>query len=191
MDDEKKKIILKRLAFVEKKAVEVLATKRGGGYEIFISSGPYNGFRSAGLSFISSLVGENNVYFREFNEKVDFATYESLLSGIEIMKSLRSEIENNWLTSIKGLVSAEIFSDFMEMAKHLLENKYKDASAVIIGSVLEGHLRQLAKKNGVEVATEKNGEFFPKKADRINQEMFSNKVYNNLDQKSITSWLDL
>ena len=77
------------------------------------------------------------------------------------------------------------------MAEHLLIEKYKDASAVMIGSVLEEHLRQLCDKNNIQVIEVKNGKSIPKKADLLNAELTGNSIYSKLDQKSITSWLDL
>ena len=73
------------------------------------------------------------------------------------------------------------------MADHLLSEEYKDAGAVITGSTLEEHLRQLCVKNGI--ATDTAGR--PKKADTLNAELAAQSVYSKLDQKSITAWLDL
>ena len=78
-----------------------------------------------------------------------------MLSGIEILKSIKAEIQNGWFQSYKGIISSEIFSDFLEMASHLLDNGYKDASAVMIGGVLEEHLRQLCVTNGINTNIEK------------------------------------
>ncbi|WBL23837.1 HEPN domain-containing protein [Zunongwangia sp. HRR-M8] len=77
------------------------------------------------------------------------------------------------------------------MAEHLLEENYKDPAAVMIGSVLEEHLKQLCQKESIETFIIKNDKKIPKKADRLNSELASNNCYNKLDQKSITSWLDL
>lgn len=107
------------------------------------------------------------------------------------MKAAKQEIDGGWIFTIKGIISAEIFSDFLEMAEHLLTEGYKDPAAVMIGSVLEEHLRQLCLKNSITIERIKDGKPIPKKADLINSELASASVYNKLDQKSITSWLDL
>ena len=73
------------------------------------------------------------------------------------------------------------------MAKQLLESGYKDAAAVICGSTLESHLRELCKKFGI--ATEVNGR--PKKADKMNSELAKATAYSALDHKSVTAWLGL
>ena len=192
MNDKLIEDLISRLNFIEQRANEALATHRtdGLGYHM-IDSAPFNGFRSAVLSFLKATFGESNTYYVEFDNHTQRSGYHELLSAIQILKSLRTEIENNWLSSFKGLISAEIFTDFFEMAEHLLENDYKDAAAVIIGSVLEEHLRQLASKNKIDITFEKDGELIPKKVDRINNDLAASVVYNKLDQKNITAWLDL
>ena len=77
------------------------------------------------------------------------------------------------------------------MAQHLLDEKYKDAAAVMIGSVLEEHLRQLCNKNEISIDITKSGTLIPKKAELLNAEICSAGVYNKLDQKNVTVWLDL
>lgn len=52
-------------------------------------------------------------------------------------------------------------------------------------------LRQLCDKNNIPIDTIKEGKHIPKKADLLNSELALANVYNKLDQKSITSWLDL
>ena len=46
--------------------------------------------------------------------------------GHEILLSIQNEIEGGWIFSVKQLIAAEIFSDFLEMAEHLLKQGYKD-----------------------------------------------------------------
>jgi hypothetical protein len=58
---------------------------------------------------------------------------------------------------------------------------------VIIGSVLEEHLRQLCAKSAIPTTASSK----PKKADQMNADLANASTYTKLDQKSITSWLDL
>ena len=120
----------------------------------------------------------------------DTYKYESE-QGRGILKAVKNEIDGGWIFTVKGLVSAEIFSDFLEMAEYLLKEGFKDAAAVMVGSVLEEHLRQLCHKKEIPVEKIKEGKSFPKKADLLNSELTASGLYNKLDQKSITTWLDL
>ena len=91
----------------------------------------------------------------------------------------------------QGLVTAEVFADYMEMAEYLLESGYKDPAAVIAGSTLEEHLRQLCRKNGIPIVRQKDGKDVPLKADQLNSNLTKAEVYSTLDQKQVTAWLDL
>ena len=105
-----------------------------------------------------------------------------------ILRALRSDYAAGNLQSVVELIHADIFADFLDMADYLLQQGSKDAAAVVIGSVLEEHLRKLAEKNGIS-SIQSGGA--PKKADAINSELAGAVVYSKLDQKSITAWLDL
>jgi hypothetical protein len=77
------------------------------------------------------------------------------------------------------------------MAEYLLKEDYKDSAAVMTGSVLEEHLRQLCIRNSIPIETIKDGKPVAKKAALLNSELASANIYNKLDLKSILSWLDL
>lgn len=149
----------------------------------------FNELRTSSLSFIKNLYSENHIYYKDFDKYLLRSEPSETERARGILKAIKSEIDNGWLTSMKGLISAEIFFDFLEMAEHLLSEKYKDPAAVMIGSVLEEHLRQLCDKNGITTTEIKNGK--PKKADLLNAELSGQNIYNKLDQKNVTAWLDL
>ncbi len=108
-------------------------------------------------------------------------------SIIGIVKALRHDLGAGYLQTLVELVHAAVFADFIDMASHLKESGYKDAAAVVCGSTLESHLRELCNKHGV--AAETNGK--PKKADQINAELAKRGAYSALDQKNVTAWLGL
>lgn len=148
-------------------------------------------FRTSTLSFIKNLYGTEHPYYENFYKLVKEAMLNDVEQGLGILGAILDEVIGGWLYTVKGLVSAEIFSDFLEMAEHLLKEGYKDPAAVMIGSVLEEHLRQLCQKNNVDIVVVKGTDIIPKKADAMNVDLCKATVYNMLDQKQITSWLDL
>jgi hypothetical protein len=107
------------------------------------------------------------------------------LSGV--LAAVRADYESGYMQRVEALIHADVFGDFLEMADELLTKGYQDPAAVIVGSVLEEHLRKLAGNAGVEVETDGR----PRKADTLNAELRKADVYNNLEQKSVTAWLDL
>ena len=170
---------------------EVLASRRRSDFGEFIDSGLMSGFRSASLSFVERVYGSTHPHFSEIKEGADGSRPSDANKCIAILRAIRSEIEGGWLFSIKGLITAEVFADFIEMAEHLLDAGYKDPAAVMCGGVLEEHLRQLCLKNGIETVIPRDGKEIPKKADVLNADLSRAEIYSKLDQKMITGGLDL
>ncbi len=137
--------------------------------------------------------GRDSAYSRQVQEILARKTYDfdKLSMIIGVVESLAADIQAGYLSSASELIHGEIFSDFLEMADHLLDEGYKDAAAVIAGSALEAHIRQLCIKNSIpiEVSTPKGIQ--PKKADSMNSDLGSAGAISKLDQKDVTAWLDL
>jgi hypothetical protein len=107
---------------------------------------------------------------------------------VGVAMALRDDLNDGYVQGVTELIHAEVFSDFLEMADELQTSGFKDAAAVIAGSVLEDQLRKLAAKTGVAIEKEDGA---PKKADTLNAELTAAHIYNGLEQKSVTAWLDL
>lgn len=157
----------------------------------YANPGAIKSFRSSGLSFIQRVYENSHPHYIEFDSNTKGYDADNAEVGISILEAIKSEIEGGWLFTIKGLVTAEVFADFLEMAEYLLLENYKDPAAVMSGSVLEEHLRQLCLKNNIAIEEEKHNKLMPLKADRLNSELAKNEVYSKLDQKMVTAWLDL
>ena len=112
-----------------------------------------------------------------------------MLAGI--LFALRDAYSQGYLQSIEEIVHAELFDDFLEMAEYLLDSEYKDASAVMVGSVLESHIKKMCTKNGLPITFKNKGKTAIKKADVLNADLEKQGVYNKLQQKQITAWLGL
>ena len=185
--------LIQRVDQLIQNADEVIQTKRRikGVIGTFVDEELFHAFRSASLSFLAMTFGKDHIHYVEFNSKVDQSKPYYAKIGRGILSAAREELAGGWLTTTKGLISAEIFSDFLEMAQHLLGEGYKDPAAVMAGSVLEEHLRQLCQKHGISTEITKQGRPQPKKADALNADLAKKEVYNRLDQKNVTAWLDL
>jgi hypothetical protein len=171
---------------------KTLETKYSGEIYDYVNEKQFQFFRSATLSFLLKLFGIEHPYYSEFITKVEKNHVDNVTSGLGILNAVRNELSGGWTESLKSIISAEIFSDFLEMASYLLAEGYKDASAVMIGSTLEEHLRQLCitAKLPLEI-TKSSGEKVTKKADVLNADLAKQGIYNVLDQKNLTAWFDL
>lgn len=184
--------IVKRLDFVIATANSGISKKIRGDYgSDYLNQADYLGFKSSALSLISSLYSVEHSYYTLFKGSITDSYEGTVKSGISILEQIKHEVQNGWLTSIKSIVTAEVFSDFLEMSKHLLDEKYKDPAAVMIGSVLEEHLRQLCASYNVEVTRIAGSDTVAKKADTLNADLAKAGAYGILEQKSVTFWLDI
>jgi len=145
-----------------------------------------NIFRAKGLSLIRDLFGEDHHYFKDFNSRADGVHNSGYRAGRGIISAIEDDVKAGWLTQTTSLIAADLFTDFLEMAQHLLDEGYKDAAAVIAGSSLEGHLRRMA----ITFKTDPNkpsGD--PKKTEVINADLYKANAYTLTEQKQITAWL--
>ena len=142
---------------------------------------------------IERVGGRNSVYGRQAEVIVSQKIHEwaKLWHLVGVAQSLSHDLKAGYLTSLEEFIHGEIFSDFLEMAAYLLENGYKDAAAVIAGSTLEAHLKQLCKRAGLAREVNTSSGTRPKKADQLKAELSKAAVYGILDQKNVTAWLDL
>ena len=175
-----------------KLAVRTLATTGHSEYGgTWVDTTLFSEFRSAALSFLKATYGTKHPHFQDFDTDVKGGGHGAVVAGMGILNAVQTEFKGGWLASTTGIVSAEVFADFMEMARHLLDEHYKDAAAVMIGGVLEEHLRQLCRREGIDTEIVKDDSPVPRKADALNADLANANVYSKLDLKSVTAWLDL
>lgn len=144
------------------------------------------------LAVIQRVTGTDSVYAQRAKDaskpKGDYSSFKTIVG---ILESLRETLAADYLDTASELIHASVFGDFLEMSKHLLDEGYKDASAVIAGSSLEAHLRQLCGKHGIDTTVMASSGLRSKNADRMNADLTKGKAYSELDQKNVTAWLDL
>jgi hypothetical protein len=142
---------------------------------------------------IERVSGSGSPYTKQADKILGYGWFDAKKAGplIGVAESLRSDIEAGYVQTIFELAHGEVFSDFLEMASHLLDQGYKDAAAVIGGSALEAHLRQLCHKFSVDTEVKSPAGVRPKRADAMNSDLAKVEAYSKLDQKNVTAWLDL
>ena len=99
-------------------------------------------------------------------------------------KTIQHDIKRGLLGDFKSQVQAEVFADFLEMGGRLLDDGHKDAAAVIVGSVLDGGLRKLAKRAGLPLLAS-DGQ--PLTMDALNSQLAKAHAYSKLVQQQITA----
>ena len=141
------------------------------------------------LAAIERATGKNSVYFEQAQSVLNLKDHSwgHLAALIGIAESAKLDIDSGYMISLEELIHSEVFSDFLEMSEYLQSTGYKDAAAVIAGSTLEAHIKQLCVKFNVSIQS--NGK--SRKADTLNADLVKASAYSKLDQKNITAWLGL
>ena len=142
------------------------------------------------IAAIVRVAGRDSVYFEKVQEIEEYDNWLKFKvpEQVAVADALLSDIRKGYLKSLEEIIRGDLFADYLEMATHLEESGYKDPSAVLAGSTLEAHLRKLCDKHGVVSVS---GSSKPKKADTLNADLKKAGVYNALDQKNVTAWLDI
>ncbi len=176
--------ILKRLEDLINMGEKVLATRHSPPPHViapdYVDDALFRQWRTSSLAFLNALPSKY-VYRSEFEGHCKTAYHANAQQGVAILKAAKEDIEGGYLQKIEALVSAKVFSDFLEMAEHLLDNGYKDPAASLIGAVLEDGLRRICRNNNITVKTDDN-------ISSLNQKLAQNHIYNPLQQKQIQVW---
>ncbi len=142
------------------------------------------------VAALERLAPEGTYYFRSLETTLSqhkTSHVSAIPELLGIIKALRDAYASGYLQEIQELIHADVFSDFLEMADYLLREGYKDPAAVIAGGVLEGHLRKLCEKHSIDTTTGDR----PRRAEAMNEDLGRKPVYNKLEQKNVTAWLEL
>jgi hypothetical protein len=140
----------------------------------------FSQWRTSSLSFLNTFPPEY-IYSREFEARCKDLSLEDVDQGLGILRAARDDIRGGYLQKVETLVSAEVFYDFLDMAKHLLDNGYKDPAASLIGAVLEDGLRRICGNNSLPVKSDDN-------ISSLNRKLADKDVYNRLKQREIEVW---
>src|SRR5207248_6681874 len=142
---------------------------------------------------VERLSSTNSSYTRDLKQ-IDSKGWrggQGLLMYRGMAQSLLDDMAAGYTRSFQELIHSDVFSDYFDIAEYILDAGYKDAAAVIIGSTLEGHLRNLCRKYGMDVERTISQGNVPKKADMLNADLATSGLHGKLDQKNVTAWLDV
>ena len=142
---------------------------------------------------VRNLYGEKSQHFDSYSRALETSKfyilhsnhYEHFTQMLGVANAIKHDVSNGLLVNIKSLALAEVFADFLEMGEYLLNEGYKDAAAVIIGSVLEDGLRKLCERASLPVVGNSGK---PLTIDPLNTQLAKADIYSKLVQKQITSW---
>jgi len=180
--------VIARLGQLIERGDQVIATHRPNPPGVLgfptLDSGAFSEWQTQSLSFLTRLLGSGDTYVVTFREKVEHGHASSVKQGQGILRAVREDVELGYLTNVRTLVAAEVFSDFLEMAHHLLDAEYVYPAASLLGAVLENGLRQIASVNGVTVKASDD-------LSALDTKLADADVYSRLVQKRVRVWMDV
>jgi hypothetical protein len=146
-------------------------------------------WQTSALSLIERVFGKESATcqrFRSAIEKKSSYNTDDVLAFNEqlaIFQSAKSDVQGGYLFEIRNLVHAEVFTNELDQARHLLDAGYKPAAAVIAGTVLETTLRELCNQHPNLAAAES--------LNRMNDGLTREGVYNQARHRQIQAWADI
>jgi hypothetical protein len=108
---------------------------------------------------IARIVGDKSEYYKDTEailKRTNIHEGTKLRNIIGTVIALKSDLQNDYLKFFSDIVQSEVFSDYLEMAEDLLNEGYKDPAAVLVGSTLEVHLKELCVSNGIDIEVMNN-----------------------------------
>jgi hypothetical protein len=135
--------------------IPVTSNERWADGSEHVSTPRYLQWRSQTLVFLKSILPPMHDYVREFAEATaldqrDYASHAMREAGLGILAAVEDDLKAGFLPSADALISAEIFTDFLAMAAHLVQQSYHHAAASITGAVLEDSLKRALGERGVK-----------------------------------------
>lgn len=151
---------------------------------------PYHEWRSQSLAFARSLLRHGHAYLEQLEgvttPVITNGTQDPQVdqreAGVGVLKAIREDVANGYLADFRSLVAAEVFTDFLEMAEHLLEQGYHHAAASLAGAVLEDSLRRELSARGVKATGN---------LESMNQIAADQEIYSRLAFKQVKVWVDI
>ena len=137
------------------------------------------------LNLLGRVFGKDSAYYESFDaqsRKLHF--YTRMVQALGTLKAAKNDYEQGYLFDVRTLIEAEVFDDFLEQSRHLLDSNYYQPAAVVIGSVLEDGLRKLCAKQEIELSAKP-------KLDTMNAALAKTGTYSKLTQKRITALADI
>ena len=165
-------------------AQRIFEMKSDSGEEYFkIPSPGFHEWTTNVQNLLARTFGQDSIHYQNFSRRVhDFGGWESTFEDCRaILKASREDYEGGYLFDVRALAKAEVLSDALSQAKHLLDADYKDPACVLARVALEVALKEVSDKHGIAHG----------KLDTMNADLCKAGVYNMAKQKQVTAWADI
>lgn len=144
-------LIKKRFDELEQKMAQVGIESNEMGR--WVSDEPFHEWATSVLNLLAMAFGPQSAHLKNFRRLYD--DFNGAVSQLEaargIFRAAKSDFLGGYVFSVEASISAEIFSDFIALAKQALAEGHKDVAAVLASASLEDTLKKYAALNEIEV----------------------------------------
>lgn len=153
----------------------------GGGFSDTVG---YESLVTEIVSLVTHIYGNGHPH----TQRVIYAFNQASLKALEqmegILEGTKSNLIKGLLVQLKSRVILDIKSDFLEVARELLDDGLKDPAAVLACTVLEDSLKRLAMMRGI-------GSAQGKEMSVVSSALFKQGVIEKSTNRAILSFKDL
>ena len=142
----------------------------------------YAEWRSQALACLRQVFGPADTYTKSFESQAGSRArglYRN--QGLGILRAAAEDLERGYLQTVEQMAAAEVFSNFIDQADHLLQSGYHVPAASLAGAVLEDGLRSLAERNDIAVKVRDD-------LSALNNKLGEKGTYNRLRQQQVNYW---
>ncbi len=137
------------------------------------------------LSLLAGALGPESAHYQRLKEHTtSYPKWPDVDQAFGVLLAAKDDLEHGALLSVRTLIQAELFDDFLGQAEELLATGYFQPAAVVAGSVLEDGLRRLCTREQVQLTNKP-------KLDSMNSALAKKGVYSALTQKRLTALADI
>lgn len=137
------------------------------------------------LHLLEAAFGADSAHYARLkSHATDYPKWPDAQQAMGVLLAAKADIEAGALFSVRVLIEAELFEEFLEQAEELHSAGYYQPAAVVAGSVLEDGLRKLCQRENITLPAKP-------KLDRMNADLAKGGHYSKLTQKKITALADI
>ena len=144
----------------------------------------YNKWYSSAKNLIGKACSKDGIHYKQIEDTYTREKGHSygMPECLGVLESAYVDFKSGLLEDTKAMITAEVFTDFIEQAEYLLNEGYKLPAAVLMRGILEDSLRTLCNKEAKISLPDKP------KLDWMNTELVKVGIYNKNVQKQVTAW---
>ena len=111
---------------------------------------------SQAITRLAQFFGSDHTYTENFGEEASGTRVYEIERGLGVLEAALDDVQQGYLETIQELATAEVFSDVLAQADHLLDNGYFAPAASLAGAILENGLRSIAIRKSIAVKASDN-----------------------------------